>query len=89
MNFTQETEKFLKSLEDGIKLKFQFEVSMIKPSSRQSTWIYGRHNLELGRGSYEGLKMLPSIKPEVLVLQTGDSGFRGSESNLGWDFHRI
>jgi hypothetical protein len=40
---------------------------MMNPSSRQSKWIYGTHDLELVQGSYDILKMLQATKPEVLV----------------------
>jgi hypothetical protein len=30
-------------------------------------WIYGTHDLELGRGSYDILKILQAAKPEVPV----------------------
>jgi hypothetical protein len=43
---------------------------MIKPSSRRSKWIYGMHDLEFGRGSYDILKMLQATKPEVPVQET-------------------
>jgi hypothetical protein len=44
-----------------------FESFMVKPASRWSKWIYGTHNLELGRESYDILKLLQAIKPEVPV----------------------
>jgi hypothetical protein len=37
----------------------------MKPLSRQSKWIYGTHDLELGQESYGILKMLQTAKPEV------------------------
>jgi hypothetical protein len=40
---------------------------MMKPSLRRSKCIYGTHNLELGRGSYDILKILHAAKPEVRV----------------------
>jgi hypothetical protein len=62
---------------------------MMKPSWRQSKWIYGTHDLELGQGSYVILKMLHAIKPQLPVWETGESGFHGSDPNLSQDFHRI
>jgi hypothetical protein len=41
---------------------------MIKPSLRRSKWIYGTHDLGLGRGSYAILKMLQAAKPEGLIF---------------------
>jgi hypothetical protein len=43
---------------------------MMKLSSRRSKWIYGTHNLELGPGSYDILKMLQTAKPNDPVLKT-------------------
>jgi hypothetical protein len=37
---------------------------MMDPSLRQLKWIYGTHDLELGRGNYDILKMLQAVKPE-------------------------
>jgi hypothetical protein len=39
----------------------------MKPSLRQSKWIYGMHDLDIGQGSYDILKMLHGVKPEVPV----------------------
>jgi hypothetical protein len=55
LNFTQETKKCFKLHE--YELKLIFEASMMKPSSRRLKWIYEMHDLELGRGSYDILKM--------------------------------
>jgi hypothetical protein len=44
------------------------EAFMMKPSSRWSKWVYGTHDLELGRGSYGILKMLQAAKPKVPVF---------------------
>jgi hypothetical protein len=61
---------------------------MMKPSSRQSKGIYGTHDLELERGSYD-LKMLQAAKPEIPVKEIGGSDFHGSDSNLSRDFYRV
>jgi hypothetical protein len=45
----------------------RFEASMMKPSSRQLKLIDGTHDLELGRGIYDILKMLQVAKLEVLI----------------------
>jgi hypothetical protein len=52
---------------------------MMKPLSRRSKWIYGTHDLELVRGSYDILKMLEAIKPEVLVWKIGECDFYGPD----------
>jgi hypothetical protein len=62
---------------------------MMKPSSRRSIWIYGIHDLELGRGSYDILKMHQAVKLEVPVWETRGSGFLISDPNLSQDFHHI
>ena len=56
------------SNDKNINSNWRFEASMMKPSSRRSKWIYGTHDLELGRGSYDILKMLQSAKPEGPVF---------------------
>jgi hypothetical protein len=58
-------------------------------SLRRSKWIYGIHNLVLERESYDILKMLQAIKPEVPVLEIGGSSFHRSDLNLSRDFHCI
>jgi hypothetical protein len=62
---------------------------MMKLSLRSSKWIHGTHSLELGRGSYDILKILQIEKLEIPVWEAGGSGFFGSDSNLSRDFHRI
>jgi hypothetical protein len=61
----------------------------MKPTSRQSKWIYGTHDVELESGSYGILKMLQAAKPEVSVWETEGSGFHGSDPNLSRDFYYI
>jgi hypothetical protein len=62
---------------------------MMKPSLRQSKWIYVTHDLELIRESCDILKMLYAAKSEVSVWETGGSDFHGSDLNLSQDFHHI
>jgi hypothetical protein len=59
---------------------------MMNPSSRRSKWICGMHDLELGRGSYDIMKMLQTAKLEVPACENGGSGFHGSDPNLSRDF---
>jgi hypothetical protein len=40
---------------------------MMKPSLRRSKWIDETHDLELGRESYDILKMLEAAKLEVPI----------------------
>jgi hypothetical protein len=47
----------------------------MKPSLRQSKWIYGTHDLELRRLKYDILKMLHTVKPEVPVYESERSSF--------------
>jgi hypothetical protein len=59
----------------------RFEASMMKPSSRRSKWIYGTHDVELGRGSYAILKVLQAEESDVPVWKTRGSDFHRSDLN--------
>jgi hypothetical protein len=81
--------KFHSRNKDVLQTIRRFKASMMKPSSIQSKSIYGTHDLELGRGSYDILTMLQAAKPEVPIWESGGSDFHESNPNLSRDFHRI
>jgi hypothetical protein len=62
---------------------------MMKPSLRQSKWIYEMHDLDIGQESYDILKMFHAVKLEVPIWKTRGSGFHRSDPNLTRDFHHI
>jgi hypothetical protein len=49
---------------NNMNSNLRFDAFMMKPSSRQLKWIYGTHDLKLGRESYGILKMLQAVKPK-------------------------